>query len=82
VAPAPSTYTSTPASAPDLGPARKAPAPRRPVRDQATARPPWLGESKKATSVRTDSGEGMTRTVISVAIPSVPSEPTKTPCRS
>jgi hypothetical protein len=38
--------------------------------------------SKKATSVRTDSGVGTTRTITFVATPSVPSEPTKTPCRS
>ena len=47
-----------------------------------TARPARPGVSKKATSVRTDSGAGTTRTVIAVAIPSVPSEPTNTPCRS
>jgi len=47
VAPAPSPATttrppiSTPAPAPSA-PARKPPAPRRPVRDQATERPPWL----------------------------------------
>ena len=47
-----------------------------------TAWPAWPGESKKATSVRTDSGVGTTRTVIFVATPSVPSEPTNTPHRS
>ena len=39
-------------------------------------------ESKYATSVRTASGTGTTRSVIRVATPSVPSEPTKAPSRS
>ena len=39
-------------------------------------------ESKKATSVRTDSGAGTTRSTIFVATPSVPSEPTNAPTRS
>ena len=47
-----------------------------------TACPAWPSESKKATSVRTDSGVGTTRTMIFVATPRVPSEPTKTPHRS
>ena len=47
-----------------------------------TACPACPGDSKKATSVRTDSGVGTTRTMIFVATPSVPSEPTKTPHRS
>jgi hypothetical protein len=47
-----------------------------------TACPAALGEAKNATSVRTASGAGTTRSVIFVATPSVPSEPTKTPCRS
>ncbi len=47
-----------------------------------TACPAWPGDSKKDTSVRTDSGVGTTRTMIFVATPSVPSEPTKTPHRS
>ena len=38
--------------------------------------------SKKATSVRTVSGFGITRSQIFVATPSVPSEPTKAPSRS
>ncbi len=38
--------------------------------------------SKNATSVRTLSGAGITRSVILVATPSVPSEPTNAPSRS
>ena len=47
-----------------------------------TASPAARVESKKATSVLTVSGEGMTRSHTLVAIPSVPSEPTKAPSRS
>jgi len=47
-----------------------------------TTSPPWIVESKKATSVRTDSGFGTTRSQIFVAMPSVPSEPTNAPIRS
>ena len=38
--------------------------------------------SKNATMVRTSSGVGITRSVILVATPSVPSEPTNAPSRS
>ena len=47
-----------------------------------TASPASRVESKKATSVRTVSGDGMTRSQIFVAMPSVPSEPTNVPSRS
>ena len=47
-----------------------------------TTSPASAVESKKATTVRTASGEGTTRSVILVATPSVPSEPTKAPTRS
>ena len=47
-----------------------------------TASPAACVESKKATSVLTVSGDGTTRSQIFVAIPSVPSEPTKAPSRS
>lgn len=47
-----------------------------------TASPAALVESKKATSVRTLSGAGSTRSQIFVATPNVPSEPTKAPIRS
>ena len=47
-----------------------------------TTSPAWVGESKKATSVRTASGAGMTRRMALVATPSVPSEPTKAPVTS
>ena len=47
-----------------------------------TTSPAWVVDPKKATSVRTDSGLGITRSQILVAIPSVPSEPTNAPIRS
>ena len=47
-----------------------------------TAAPAASIESKAASTVRTDSGRRSTRSVISVAIPSVPSEPTNAPSRS
>jgi hypothetical protein len=47
-----------------------------------TAWPACAGDPKKATSVCTDSGVGTTRSVTLVATPSVPSDPTNTPCRS
>jgi hypothetical protein len=47
-----------------------------------TASPAAVVESKKATSVLTASGRGTTRSVIAVATPSVPSEPTNAPSRS
>ena len=47
-----------------------------------TTSPAARAESKKATSVRTASGVGMTRSQTFVAIPSVPSDPTNAPTRS
>ena len=47
-----------------------------------TTSPAWTVEPKNATSVRTASGFGMTRSQIRVATPSVPSEPTNAPSRS
>ena len=47
-----------------------------------TASPASRVLSKKATIVRTVSGEGTTRSQTLVATPSVPSEPTKAPSRS
>ena len=47
-----------------------------------TVCPASLVWSKKATSVRTASGRGITRSTILVATPSVPSEPTNAPTRS
>ena len=47
-----------------------------------TAAPAASVSSNAASRVRTDSGERVSRTVTSVAIPSVPSEPTSTPSRS
>jgi hypothetical protein len=47
-----------------------------------TVRPAASIVSKYATSVRTVSGTGTTRSVMRVAIPSVPSDPTKAPTRS
>ena len=47
-----------------------------------TTSPAWEVEPKNATSVRTDSGFGTTRSQILVATPSVPSEPTNAPTRS
>ena len=47
-----------------------------------TTSPASTVEPKNATSVRTASGFGTTRSQILVAIPSVPSEPTKAPTRS
>ena len=47
-----------------------------------TVRPAAPIESKYATSVRIRSGTGTTRSVIAVATPSVPSEPTNAPSRS
>ncbi len=47
-----------------------------------TASPAATVSSKNATSVRTLSGTGITRSVILVATPSVPSEPTNAPSRS
>ena len=47
-----------------------------------TTSPAFTVEPKNATSVRTDSGFGTTRSQMPVAIPSVPSEPTKAPIRS
>ncbi len=47
-----------------------------------TTSPAWLVESKNATSVRTDSGFGTTRSQTFVATPRVPSEPTNAPSRS
>ena len=47
-----------------------------------TTSPASTVEPKNATSVRTASGFGITRSQIRVAIPSVPSEPTKAPTRS
>ena len=44
-----------------------------------TTSPASAVESKKATSVRTASGAGTTRSMILVATPSVPSEPTNAP---
>ena len=44
-----------------------------------TTSPASTVEPKKATSVRTASGFGTTRSQIFVATPSVPSEPTKAP---
>ena len=49
---------------------------------RVTTSPASTVEPKKATSVRTASGFGTTRSQIFVAIPSVPSEPTKAPSRS
>ena len=39
-------------------------------------------DGKAASSVRTDSGSRSSRTVTSVTMPSVPSEPTRAPSRS
>ena len=47
-----------------------------------TTSPAWAVEAKKATRVRTAAGAGTTRSVIRVATPSVPSEPTNAPRRS
>ena len=47
-----------------------------------TASPAAMVSSKNATRVRTLSGTGITRSVILVATPSVPSEPTNAPSRS
>ena len=47
-----------------------------------TTRPAGSVPSKKASSVRTAAGTGITRSVIRVATPSVPSEPTNAPRRS
>jgi hypothetical protein len=47
-----------------------------------TVSPAVLVVSKNATIVLTASASGMTRSVIFVQMPSVPSEPTKTPSRS
>ena len=47
-----------------------------------TASPACVVVSKNATIVLMASGTGMTRSVTSVQIPSVPSEPTKVPSRS
>ncbi len=47
-----------------------------------TTCPAASGVSKYATTVRVASGAGVTRNVIFVATPSVPSEPTKAPSRS
>ena len=47
-----------------------------------TTSPACTVEPKKATSVRTASGLGTTRSQMAVAMPSVPSEPTKAPIRS
>jgi hypothetical protein len=47
-----------------------------------TLRPAASGDVKYATTVRTASGAGTTRSVISVATPRVPSDPTKAPSRS
>ena len=47
-----------------------------------TAAPAVVGVSKAASSVWTDSGDRVSRTVTSVAMPSVPSEPTSAPSRS
>ena len=50
-----------------------------PVTTSETTFPAARVVGKNATSVRTASGDGMTRTVTSVATPSVPSEPTNAP---
>ena len=47
-----------------------------------TTSPAASVDGNAASSVSTRCGRGTTRTTISVAIPSVPSEPTKTPARS
>ena len=47
-----------------------------------TAAPPRLEPWNAASSVRTASGARVSRTVILVAMPSVPSEPTNAPSRS
>jgi hypothetical protein len=47
-----------------------------------TAVPASSVEAKPASSVRTDSGARSSRTVTSVAMPRVPSEPTNAPSRS
>ena len=47
-----------------------------------TASPAVRTESKSASSVRTARGTGWSRTVMRVAIPKFPSEPTNTPTRS
>ena len=47
-----------------------------------TTSPASIVEPKKATSVRTASGLGTIRSQIFVAMPSVPSEPTKAPSTS
>ena len=47
-----------------------------------TTSPAWTVEPKKPTMVRTVSGLGTIRSQILVAMPSVPSEPTKAPSRS
>ena len=47
-----------------------------------TAAPAASVSSKAASSVLTASGDRVSRTVTSVAMPSVPSEPTSTPSRS
>ena len=53
-----------------------------PVTTSETTSPAARGVGKNATSVRTASGDGMIRTVISVVTPSVPSEPTNAPMTS
>ena len=47
-----------------------------------TTSPAASVDGNAASSVSTRCGRGTTRTTTSVAIPSVPSEPTKTPARS
>ena len=46
------------------------------------AAPAWSVLAKPASTVRTSSGSRVSRTTARVAIPSVPSDPTKAPTRS